>query len=306
MGSKPYHERETLENLYVIQDLTQTEIAEKFGVDQQTISNWLRKTEVITDEPTPWQHKETLRWLYCERGYDQQEIADLFGVAPNTVSTWMSRHDITTRPHQDAPHKNETVLRYLYEEEQLSTLALAERFGKSRETIRYWMNKHGIERRSSNHEQYQIPKERLKELYVDEKQSAVEIAEKYGVSAATVTNRLEKHKIKQRNNSQRQRVWHGEFVPLRLDALGYPRWRDQIAGKEISVHRLTAIAHGADPHKIFGEYHVHHKNAVRWDNRPSNLEMLLEDTHMATHQNDEWTDRDGYPELKTVEPKYRT
>lgn len=302
--AEPYHDRETLAELYVERGLTQGEIAARFGVGQTTISKWLRKTGIVTDDPTPWQDEETLRWMYHDKGLEQSEIADRFGIAPNTVSSWMGRHDITTRPFQDAPWKDADTLRELYTGEGLTLREIGDRFDRSRETIRHWLIEHGIIRRDPNHTQFDMPEAELERLYIDDQLSTREIAERYGCSNVTVANRLRKYDIPVRDSDNALRAWWGEYVPLRPSTNGYYRWHDQISGRSVFVHQLTAIADGADPHDVFsGGFHVHHRNTFRRDNRPSNIELLTEETHMATHQRNEWIDRDGYPELKTVRPK---
>jgi len=301
---KPYHSRDTLERLYCDEGLTQSEIADRFDVTQSLISKWLRKTGVVEPQETPWQDEGTLRELYHEKGLDQSEIAEKFDIASNTVSAWMSKHNITTRPHQDAPHKNEDILRYLYHDERLSMREIGERFGKSRETIRHWLDKHGIERRDPNHDRYVIPESDLKEAYLEDELTLGECADKFGCSERTVADRLDTLGVKRRSNSRSKRVLNGEYAPYTLSSTGYPRWNDQIASSEIFIHQLTAIAHGAPPEKVFTEgFHIHHRSTIPWDNRPQNLELLREDTHMATHRNDEWIERNGYPELKTVAPE---
>lgn len=67
---------------------------------------------------------------------------------------------------------------------------------------------------------------------------------------------------------------------------GYEMWSVP-SPDTIAVHQLVAIANGADPHKVFsdGEYHCHHKNGVRWDNRPGNIEVLSSSEHSILHAN---------------------
>jgi hypothetical protein len=66
--------------------------------------------------------------------------------------------------------------------------------------------------------------------------------------------------------------------PVRLEQCrGHLRWRDDASGRVVHVHQLLALSRGADPGRVFsgGDWHVHHGNGVRWDNRPSNV--CLED-----------------------------
>jgi len=53
----------------------------------------------------------------------------------------------------------------------------------------------------------------------------------------------------------------------------------------VGLHQLLAIAEGADPHKVFsdGAYHCHHKNGLRWDNRPCNVELKKAEQHIGDH-----------------------
>jgi hypothetical protein len=68
--------------------------------------------------------------------------------------------------------------------------------------------------------------------------------------------------------------------PVRLEQCrGHLRWRH--AGRVVHVHQLAVIAQGADPSQVFsgGEWHVHHGNGVRWDNRPSNISLVHGSDH---------------------------
>lgn len=51
--------------------------------------------------------------------------------------------------------------------------------------------------------------------------------------------------------------------------------------EQLLIHRLVAVAeYGFDA--VAGK-HVHHKNGIRWDNRPENLEPADQKTHMNKH-----------------------
>jgi len=77
-----------------------------------------------------------------------------------------------------------------------------------------------------------------------------------------------------------------------LNADGYEIWQSRF-GEEtdsLRVHQLLAIANGTSPYGVFGGLHIHHKNDVPWDNRPSNLEVLTHSEHSTRHAEDRWED----------------
>jgi DNA-binding transcriptional regulator YiaG len=54
MSSKPtYRNKSVLKRLYVVEGLTQTEIAKRFGISQDTVSYWLNKHDIHTREAPP-------------------------------------------------------------------------------------------------------------------------------------------------------------------------------------------------------------------------------------------------------------
>ena len=87
-----------------------------------------------------------------------------------------------------------------------------------------------------------------------------------------------------------------DYARLESRRDGYCRWRAWDGEREryVYVHQLTAIAAGASPYLVFsdGEYHVHHCNRVRYDNRPGNVELRASDDH-ARHHHDRPAAADG-------------
>lgn len=73
------------------------------------------------------------------------------------------------------------------------------------------------------------------------------------------------------------------YAPFGLNPHGYEEWRSGAIDR-VLVHRLLAVAEwGFDA--VVGK-HVHHKNHIRWDNRPENIEPLDPSEHIRKHRND--------------------
>lgn len=76
---------------------------------------------------------------------------------------------------------------------------------------------------------------------------------------------------------------------MRTRSDGYERFRTYDCERKgevyVYVHQLVVLAHGADPREVFsgGRWHVHHRNGVKFDNRPSNLELRRADEHTRHH-----------------------
>ncbi|MFC7323299.1 HNH endonuclease [Halorubrum rutilum] len=70
---------------------------------------------------------------------------------------------------------------------------------------------------------------------------------------------------------------------------GYEYWHDGEAGGTtkdwVLVHRLLAVAEfGFD--SVQSDIDVHHKNGVRWDNRPENIGLMSHSKHASYHNNE--------------------
>lgn len=109
-------------------------------------------------------------------------------------------------PHQrhneaSAPYKQEAVLRKEYVTDERSAHQIADRYNVTASTIYYWLRKYEIRRRNPKRQQrYTVlgpdEQDELRRLYVEERLSAREIAEKYECSMATVYNRMQEFGIK--------------------------------------------------------------------------------------------------------------
>jgi len=117
----------------------------------------------------------------------------------------------------------------------------------------------------------------LEKKYVTEGLSQREIADLCGVHRSTIRRWMDKFDIESRKSSHEKPPNHS----FRVD--GYERVKVQQDGTQhdVLIHRLIAVAeHGVDAVK---DSHVHHKNGFRFDNRPSNLEVLEPGDHHRKH-----------------------
>lgn len=117
----------------------------------------------------------------------------------------------------------------------------------------------------------------LREMYYGKGMNVSEISDSVGAPKTTIRRYMEN------NGIDRRQV--GKFLNhahLR-NKDGYLVWATKIQGeqKTVRVHRLVAVAeYGAE--YVKGKS-VHHKNGVRWDNRPENLEVMSPEDHSKHH-----------------------
>lgn len=138
----------------------------------------------------------------------------------------------------------------------------------------------------------------LREQYLERDKSGNEIADEVGCGDGTIYYWLDKFDIDRTDN--RGLAKPEQVPPKMLDRKdGYEYFQDRTRGQRVGVlhHQLVAIVGGADPHEVFNpDTNVHHKNGVRWDNRPENLEVLSATQHRYEH-----CDFDYLDVLKAVE-----
>lgn len=126
--------------------------------------------------------------------------------------------------------------------------------------------------------------DRLRELYWEGGLSQTGLANHFGVSKRTIHYWMNKHGIERRDPGEAQRTpWASYYTKPE----GYEAWgtRDYSTGKDylVYVHRLLAVAEYG--FEAVQGMDVHHKNGVKWDNRPENIEPMTSSDHQAHH----WT-----------------
>lgn len=198
----------------------------------------------------PWRDKERLERLYIEEDMTQPEIAEKWDCGATTVSKWLRKFDIKTRTPSDW----------------------------KREYPQLW------------------DEEWLREKYQEEGLTAPGVADIVGCSENAVLNAVEEQGIPKHSQGIVNKTIHPSFDYnrgyMRATAHNYDDG-EQVGTDTIRVHRLVAVAkYGFDALK--GKV-VHHKNGVKWDNRPCNLEIMAQSEHMERHHEQSDWDFHGKP-----------
>ena len=193
-----------------------------------------------------------------------------------------SRGDVFLVMTED--YKDKETLERLYWEEEMTLGGVAERLGCGKMTIQRWMKKLDIPRREHG-QQPPKPwhdKDTLQQLYQEEKMSLREVGDELGCNSDTIRRWLGNYDIEIRDRLEFMKT--GPCAHYWSD--GYEVLQNVYDGEsyETRVHRLIAVAeYGFEA--VSGKV-VHHKNGVRWDNRPENLEVMTTEEHSRYHANE--------------------
>lgn len=204
-----------------------------------------------------------------------------------------NQHTIEHRPWTD-----ESLLQELYVEQKLPATKISDRLGCGKKTIYRWMDKFGIETRDCYNEDT-IDKlddrERLYDLYVEQKLSTIEIADKFDVGQSTVHRKLDKNDIERRN----------------IGGCADAPWRDKeklyrlYAEKKLSTHEIAnrlGASGGCTIVKWLREYGI----AVRSQSEAQMRDRVSKDFLKQAYLNDERSIEDIANEIDVPTTHVRT
>jgi len=122
----------------------------------------------------------------------------------------------------------------------------------------------------------------LDRLYNERGMSTYEIADLFDIHQSTVWDWMNKNDIGRRGQGRKNGLGPATF---HVNGNGYEEWKTSRSTESITVHRLLAISeYGVEA--VAGS-HIHHKNEIRWDNRPENIEVKSPHKHIQDHQTGE-------------------
>lgn len=226
----------------------------------------------MTNNPPNVTDRETLEFLYGYRNYEQQKIADMCGCSAWKVRKYRDQFGIKRW------YKREDKLRKLYIQENLTTTEITDRLNCSHGAVSKHLDKYNIEKEVwTSADKRLMDAEWLREKYHGEQLTLSEIGVICGVTPVCVCDYLKRHNIESRNTTH--------LGPIKDRATYVATERGYVVWSEghftFPVHRLLAIAEfGVDAVK---EKVVHHKNGVKWDNRPSNIDIMTQSEHGKVH-----------------------
>lgn len=212
--SSPRPSPEVLHDLYVIQELPTSQIAEMYTVQAQTVCKWLHADGVSVRPSPPPRTKakyapppeHELRQMYETQRMTTVAIGEQLGVSGGLVLQWLKRYGITARPSGtglamrgiDGPTPDE--LSRMIHDERLTYSQIAARYGVDQSAIQHWLRRHGIERPPTWFDQHNKPEtvEAMRQAY-DAGASLEDIGQHWGGVTRTMVKVLfETHGIQLR------------------------------------------------------------------------------------------------------------
>ena len=189
--------KESLINYYVHQKLTMQEIADILKISKTKVFKLIKKYQIDiikTPRNKLAPSKDNLTDLYNK--LTMEEISKKLNVNRATVSKWLSDYNIEKQNSYEekiAPPKEELFNLYINNNKTLQEIAIL--YNTNRNIVSRWFKHYQIKLNQYN-QSYKCPdKEKLHQLYIDEKLSLNQIGQIFKVDRRTVGSWLKKFEI---------------------------------------------------------------------------------------------------------------
>lgn len=145
----PWEDKDNLKELYVDEQLSIPEIADKWDAGTTTIEEWLEKHGIDTrdrggkPDDAAYKDPERLRELYRHEDLSRKAIAERLDCTVGDVRYQLEKHGIEKK---SKPWHDEALLREKCEQENIPVPELADEWACGETTIYYQLYKHDIER----------------------------------------------------------------------------------------------------------------------------------------------------------------
>lgn len=202
------------------------------------------------------------------------------------------------------------LLRRMYVEEQRTISQIAALFGVDYSTMRKRLLRCGVRLRSRKEARVissrrqgkpgELGKDFLVREYIERGRSTVEIARELGVDPNTVLHHMQKAGINPRPRRDRTlQVWSDEGFRQRMTGARSASWNGGLRKNNgyvqvympghadadtrgyVYEHRL--VMERTLGRTLTSEERIHHRNHVKTDNRPENLDLFADDREHAEH-----------------------
>ena len=160
-----------------------------------------------------------VRELYESQKLSISEIAERLNCSPSTLRRNIHRWGIKLRSRSEAArikrakdpdrlvHIPEEELKYLYKELEFSPAEIAEKYGCSKGVVFNRLHQYGIALPPPGRARVEISKQELEELYIGQKLSLRQIAERYCCNHSTIRNKLDEYRLNRRTYAEANLIY---------------------------------------------------------------------------------------------------